>query len=655
MKYLIIILFLFSKAFALNHYYIDNSGSDAANGTSSLTPWQTVLKANSFLFSSGDTVSFKCGGVWNEKMIPNTSLYFNSYSTGNKPIITGFQSVTGFSQSGNIWTKTIADNVNGLNTVIINGVFAHKARFPNTGYLTFTSYSGDSSITGTLTGTPDYTGKEIVVRTAHWVLDVTKVQSQSTGTLHLSPKLTYTPSFDGNGYFFQNDASFVDTLNEYSYDSTSGTLKVFSTTTPTVQISNIDTLVLLSQKNNVTFNGISFTGANKSAIAIDTSRHTTITNCSINYSGSIGISGAKSAYTTIQYDTIQNSLSGAIYLRRFDPYTPMQDTCNFANISNNYIKNTGVMAGMGLSSNCRYFGIYVVGTTPIIKNNIIDSTGYVALFFNGAADVEYNYVTNYNFVKDDGGGIYTVIGNYIPTTFNDGFIISNNIVQNGLLSSAGTAGVDGYSISAGIYLDDHTQNGTLENNTLSNNYYTNIKFNPANTITMRNNLLIDSLGYNLRVVGNNTVFFGCIFKSNIYYQQNSTKDVINYDNYNITQTSDSNYYLRPTAPTLLIHYSNSRIYTFPHLFQDSTGYDLNGGITPTGITAALPVLYTNPTLTSSIIVLAGTYTDARGVLYGYAGANNITMASFTTLLLWKTTAERYSRKIVSNYSKMIKL
>ena len=49
-------------------YYIKNSGSDGAAGTSDGTAWKTICKINDFAeatgFSSGDTINFKCGDTW---------------------------------------------------------------------------------------------------------------------------------------------------------------------------------------------------------------------------------------------------------------------------------------------------------------------------------------------------------------------------------------------------------------------------------------------------------------------------------------------------------------------------------------------------------------------------------------------------------------
>lgn len=50
---------------ASTQYYVDATlGSDANNGLSPATPWQSVAFVNGRTFSQGDTVSFLCGESW---------------------------------------------------------------------------------------------------------------------------------------------------------------------------------------------------------------------------------------------------------------------------------------------------------------------------------------------------------------------------------------------------------------------------------------------------------------------------------------------------------------------------------------------------------------------------------------------------------------
>ena len=301
MRLIFTILFFSSLSVNATNYYVSNAGSDAANGLTTATSWQTIAKVNSTA-TGGDSVFFKSGDSWNEQLKPAANnIYYGSYGTGSKPLITGLQTVTGFSNiGGNLWQATVSSSVSAQNTVLINGVIRAKGRYPNTGYLTYTSNRSASGITGTLTGTPNYAGAECAVRSSHFTMSTVRILSQSGGTLNFRDSLTYGNTFGANGYFIQNTLYALDTLGEWFYSDTAKHLVVYALSDPsgTVQISTIDTLVWLSKKNNITFDGISFSGANKAAFQIDTSRLTTIQNCSIINSGANAISGLKSARAT---------------------------------------------------------------------------------------------------------------------------------------------------------------------------------------------------------------------------------------------------------------------------------------------------------------------------------------------------------------------
>jgi uncharacterized protein (TIGR02145 family) len=54
-------------------YYISNTGSDSNSGTSSITPWNSIDRVNSFSFLTGDQVLFKRGNTFRGVLMPKTS------------------------------------------------------------------------------------------------------------------------------------------------------------------------------------------------------------------------------------------------------------------------------------------------------------------------------------------------------------------------------------------------------------------------------------------------------------------------------------------------------------------------------------------------------------------------------------------------------
>lgn len=65
-------------------YYVDNVlGNDDNSGTSQNSAWKSLSKVNSVVYSPGDQILFKSGGVWNGRVLPQGS------GEAGKPIIIG--------------------------------------------------------------------------------------------------------------------------------------------------------------------------------------------------------------------------------------------------------------------------------------------------------------------------------------------------------------------------------------------------------------------------------------------------------------------------------------------------------------------------------------------------------------------------------------
>ncbi len=75
-------------------YYVSTSGADSNAGTSASTPWKSISKVNNTQsFSPGDSILFKRGDTFTEKLIIRSSgnaennIVFGAYGKGVKPII----------------------------------------------------------------------------------------------------------------------------------------------------------------------------------------------------------------------------------------------------------------------------------------------------------------------------------------------------------------------------------------------------------------------------------------------------------------------------------------------------------------------------------------------------------------------------------------
>ncbi|MGV8141023.1 MAG: right-handed parallel beta-helix repeat-containing protein, partial [Candidatus Woesearchaeota archaeon] len=92
----------------LRTFYVSSStGNDSNSGTSPTAPWRTLQRVNSQTFMPGDAVFLKRGDVWQESLQISSSgnstspITFSVYGTGNKPVISGFTTVTGWTNETN--------------------------------------------------------------------------------------------------------------------------------------------------------------------------------------------------------------------------------------------------------------------------------------------------------------------------------------------------------------------------------------------------------------------------------------------------------------------------------------------------------------------------------------------------------------------------
>lgn len=130
---LTILLFTVCLAADANTYYVSNTGSDLANGTSTSTPWQTISKVMSAGIVAGDSVLFKRGGVWREQLtLPSSGtignmIFYGAYDSGAKPIINAANVMTGWTNAGsNRWWINNPNAVTTRAMVIIGGTIYNE-------------------------------------------------------------------------------------------------------------------------------------------------------------------------------------------------------------------------------------------------------------------------------------------------------------------------------------------------------------------------------------------------------------------------------------------------------------------------------------------------------------------------------------------------
>jgi hypothetical protein len=139
---------------ATNYYFSSISGDDSRTSTqakSSLTPWKSLSKLNSFFssFQPGDSVLLKRGETFYGSITVTKSgttsspIIISAYGSGNKPVITSLVTLSNWVSKGNgIWESYNSSLGTEVNTVLLNDVEQQLGRYPNSdavddGYLTF--------------------------------------------------------------------------------------------------------------------------------------------------------------------------------------------------------------------------------------------------------------------------------------------------------------------------------------------------------------------------------------------------------------------------------------------------------------------------------------------------------------------------------------
>lgn len=87
--------FFVQRVSAATYYVSSSSGNDTNTGLSTSTPWKTVAKVNAAALVAGDSVVFKKGDVWRERLTlmksgtQGSPITYTSYGTGSNPVLDG--------------------------------------------------------------------------------------------------------------------------------------------------------------------------------------------------------------------------------------------------------------------------------------------------------------------------------------------------------------------------------------------------------------------------------------------------------------------------------------------------------------------------------------------------------------------------------------
>lgn len=443
--YVLLLLLMCSTSAIATNYYFSNTGSDSNNGLSTLSPKQTLTAANALTLASGDSILFKRGDTFTGFItVQRSGISYGAYGTGANPIITGFETITGWVSQGNGIYRAITNADDSCNVVSINGVNMAMGRYPNTTYLTYESYSGDTLIIDDqMTNTPNWTGAELVIKRNNWTLQRGRISDHTNSTFKysVSGSAVYEAS-SGNQYFIQHDIKTLDVFGEWYCDGTY-LYMYFGAANPssyTVKASVVDRVFSILTKNSTAINDLTIEGGNLSGIYFDLCTGVSVENCTVQLNGFSGINGDRSNTSSIDSCNITNNSGYGIKI-----------SCTSHTLSNSIIDNNGMSAGMGNWDGSGHTGVEIRSTGGIVEYNTVSNSGYNGInFYNSNFIVRYNKIDGCNSLLADGGAIYTYIGN--TTTVTTGQKIYNNIVLN--------------SQANGIYCDQAANGIEIYNNTV---------------------------------------------------------------------------------------------------------------------------------------------------------------------------------------------
>lgn len=621
--FFLILIIHFSTLSYATTYYVSNTGNDSNSGLTIDLSWKTLNKVNAATFASGDQILFKRGDTFLGSLtVQRSGISYGAYGTGNNPIISGFETLTGWvDQGGGIYrASTTADD--SCRVVTINGVNTPMGRYPNTSYLTFESSVGRTSITDNqLTNTPNWTGAEIVIKVNNWTLE------RSLITNHTNNTITYTAGSPGNTafeastgylYFIQHDIKTLDTFGEWYCDGTYMYM-YFGATNPSsyiVKASVIDNVISIPSRNSTTINDLAIEGGNRTGVFFDLCTGMYINRCSIKYNGYSGIYGIRSVTSTIDNcDVSDNSGFG------------VKINCTSATLKNSTIDSNGIYAGMGNYDGTGHTGVDIRSTGGLIEYNKISNAGYNGInYYNNNFIVRYNEVYNTNDLILDGAAIYTYVGD--PSIISSGQKVYNNIVHD--------CGANG------LYFDNSTNNLEAYNNVVINvgnkGFHCNDVFNLS---------IHDNTFYNCTVAAmsfQNTYYMNGYCHDNSIYnntvvQKTNTQFITNLRDLhadgiiNLGSLSNNNFVIQSLSDNLFsrMHVQPSYsmdYYTFAN-WKTYTGQEVNSTLMTTNLSDII-VPYNNAKI-ANLVSLTTPMIDVKGTKY----TTTITLQPYTSIVLMK--------------------
>lgn len=496
-----------SNIFAANYYVSQEKGDDSrsmAEAQNPATPWKSIDKVNSVFnyLKPGDAILFNKGETFfgtlhiSASGTSNAPIKLGAYGSGAKPVITSFETVSAWRAIGNgVYESQSSINTNTIEVLLINGEAHELGRYPNSdvaneGYLKIEDLVGNYLISSSeLGGSPSWNNGEVVIKKNQWIIDTHQISSHNGGQIRYNGNNSAYKAQKDYGFFIQNHINTLDSFGEWYFNPSTKKINVyFGTNTPSslkVEVSTLDNLLIKDYRDtNISIENINFKGANKSAIRLEGGNNIKISDSEINFSGENGLLSLEVLDLLVERSNINDTYNNALYLRYGNDNAIIRD---------NVISNTALIAGRTQNEDAAGIGIFAYGDNILVQNNHVINSGFNGIQFNGNyTTVKNNFVDKFCQIKGDGGGIYTFGG--VQYQGYKGRKIQGNIVINSMGSEGGIPdkGINYKPLAEGIFLDDHSNNIEITENTVGNIRNSGLKMSNANTIKVSNNTFFNA-------------------------------------------------------------------------------------------------------------------------------------------------------------------
>ncbi|HYQ57716.1 MAG TPA: right-handed parallel beta-helix repeat-containing protein [Draconibacterium sp.] len=637
---IVIALSFITFSVGATNYYVSATGSDGNLGTSESSAWRSLAKVGSTTFKPGDQVLFRKGDTFYGALqvkgsgTASSPISFGAYGSGALPVISGLSKISNWEPHGNGIYKSNVTNVSQLNLVLLNNKPVEMGRYPNSGYLTFESHSGKTTIIDNDLGSqPNWTGAVAVIRTNHWILDRNRITSHSGSNITFQASSGYTPR-DGFGYFIQSDLKTLDQKGEWYYSN--GVLYMYfgsdSPNSNTVEVGSIDILANMKLLKYIEFNGIEFKGANQKGIFVDYSENVKIQNCKITACGQDGILAQGAKYLELRGNSISNCLSIGVKTK-WDS--------NDAKFIENTITDIGMLPGMGGSADGTYMALSTKSKNALIQYNHIERVGYNGIDFHGDnTKVENNYVNKFCQYKDDGGGIYSFFENNTAFRFAGVKILNNIVINGGGHEENGGINPNSPNQVEGIYTDGLTNSFEIAGNTVAytasaglflntprwHNIHSNILVGNKKAQIHWNNLKMNGVAPGGNEVANNIIFNPDAAQHSMHLSDSYGEEILNFG------SSNSNKYvsIQGNAPSFYtVTYNGKWNNDYYNLAEWKSKFGRDAGSQAFESPQNEYVFEYNNTKSSKSISLRHAMIDLSGKKY----SGSITLAPYSSIVL----------------------